>query len=76
MCSSFVFKARNRIGFHTCFADAYDGPDRQLQITLTGREAHDQSQGFGHIILSSRTVAPVNAKAKLATAWSEIKTQQ
>ena len=73
---SLGFKAGNTIGFHPCFDDADDGPDRQLQMTWTGREAHDQSNGFGHIILSNRAVAPVDAKDKLATAWSEIKTQQ
>ena len=73
---SLDFKAGNAIGFHPCVDDADDGPDRQLQMTWTGREAHDQSNGFGHIILSNRAVAPVDAKDKLATAWSEIKTQQ
>ena len=73
---SLDFKAGNAIGFHPCVDDADDGPDRQLQMTWTGREAHDQSEGFGHIILSNRAVAPVDAKDKLATAWSEIKTQQ
>ena len=73
---SLDFKAGNAIGFHPCFDDADDGPDRQLQMTWTGREAHDQSNGFGHIILSNRAVAPVDAKDKLATAWSEIKAQQ
>ena len=73
---SLGFKAGNAIGFHPCFDDADDGPNRQLQMTWTGREAHDQSKGFGHIILSSRAVAPVHAKGKLAATWSGIKTQQ
>ena len=41
------------IGFHPVFddTDIVDG-DRELQMTWTGREAHDQSLGFGYLILS------------------------
>ncbi len=49
----------NAIGFHPVFDDT-DVPDsdRQLQMTWTGREAHDQSLGFGHLILSDAAVTP------------------
>jgi len=45
------FSAGNAIGFHPCLDDT-DDTDREVQITWTGREAHDQSLGFGQIILS------------------------
>ncbi|MFQ6035140.1 MAG: sugar-binding protein, partial [Sedimentisphaerales bacterium] len=48
---SLDFVTGNTIGFHPVFDDADNG-DRKLQMTWTGREAHDQSQGFGHIFLS------------------------
>ena len=57
------------------FDDADDGADRDLQMTWTGREAHDQSQGFGQIIFSDEAMA-VSAKQKLSVFWSLIKTQQ
>ncbi|MHC4595896.1 MAG: LamG-like jellyroll fold domain-containing protein, partial [Planctomycetota bacterium] len=40
------------IGFHPVFDDTDNG-DRELQMSWTGRAAHDQSQGFGHMFLSS-----------------------
>ena len=43
------------IGFHPVFDDTDNG-DRELQMTWTGREAHDQSLGFGHMILSADSV--------------------
>jgi hypothetical protein len=44
------------IGFHPVFddTDIVDG-DRELQMTWTGREAHDQSLGYGYLILSDAT---------------------
>jgi len=42
----------NPIGFHPVFDDTDNG-DRELQMTWTGREAHDQSLGYGHMILSA-----------------------
>jgi hypothetical protein len=47
----------NNIGFHPCFDDTDDG-DRELQMTWTGREAHDQSLGFGYLFLSDASVTP------------------
>jgi hypothetical protein len=42
------------IGFHPVFDDTDNG-DRELQMTWTGRAAHDQSQGFGYLVLSDAT---------------------
>lgn len=64
------------IGFHPCLDDADgDGSARDLQITWTGLEAHDQSTGFGDLILSSEIPAAVSAGDKLATTWSHIKSR-
>jgi len=41
------------IGFHPVIDDTDNG-DREIQMTWTGREAHDQSLGFGHMILSDQ----------------------
>lgn len=71
---SLSFEADNTIGFHSCIDDADPGADRDLQMTWTSREAHDQSQGFGHIVLSNETM-PVYAKGKLPLTWGAIKTQ-
>ena len=39
------------IGFHPVIDDT-EATDREIQMTWTSREAHDQSQGFGYMILS------------------------
>ncbi|MFC1636057.1 LamG-like jellyroll fold domain-containing protein [Planctomycetota bacterium] len=52
---SLDFSEGNIIGFHPVFDDTDNG-DRELQMTWTGREAHDQSLGFGHMILSADSV--------------------
>ena len=62
------------IGFHPVFDDTDSGGDRDMQMTWTGREAHDQSLGFGHIILSNESVA-VSYKDRLATTWGKIKSK-
>ena len=49
---SLDFVAGNAIGFHPVIDDT-EATDREIQMTWTSREAHDQSQGFGHLILSS-----------------------
>ncbi|HSV99709.1 MAG TPA: sugar-binding protein [Sedimentisphaerales bacterium] len=49
---SLKFTAGAAIGFHPCIDDT-EATDREIQMTWTGREAHDQSLGFGHLILSS-----------------------
>jgi len=48
---SLDFSAGNAIGFHAVIDDT-EAVDRELQMTWTGREAHDQSLGYGHLILS------------------------
>jgi hypothetical protein len=56
---SLDFEVGNTIGFHPVFDDTdIDDSDRELQMTWTGREAHDQSLGFGHIFLSDASVIP------------------
>ncbi|MHC4538037.1 MAG: sugar-binding protein, partial [Planctomycetota bacterium] len=54
---SLDFSEGNTIGFHPVFDDTDNG-DRELQMTWTGRAAHDQSLGFGHMVLSFDTVVP------------------
>jgi hypothetical protein len=54
---SLDFSAGNNIGFHPCIDDT-DDTDREVQITWTGREAHDQSLGFGYLYLSDEAVTP------------------
>jgi hypothetical protein len=72
--SSLNFSTDAVIGFHPCLDDCDgDGADRDLQITWTGLEAHDQSTGFGHLILSSEIPTAVSAGGKLATTWSRLK---
>jgi hypothetical protein len=67
-------QAEDILGFHPVLDDCDgDGSARDLQITWTGLEAHDQSQGYGHLILSSELVTAVSGSGKLATTWSHIK---
>jgi len=51
------FSVGNNIGFHPVIDDT-DATDREIQITWTGREAHDQSLGFGYLHLSDAAVRP------------------
>ncbi|MBL7187027.1 MAG: DUF4440 domain-containing protein [Phycisphaerae bacterium] len=44
------------IGFNAVFDDT-DNDNRELQMTWTGRTAHDQSLGFGHMVLSDDPVS-------------------
>ena len=74
--ASLDFSPNAVIGFHPVLDDADgDGSARDLQITWTGLEAHDQSTGFGHLILSPEAVVvtAVSPGGKLATTWSNIK---
>ena len=74
--ASLSFEPNAAIGFHPCLDDSDgDGSARDLQITWTGLEAHDQSTGFGHLILSSEVPSAVSPGGKLATTWSYIKAQ-
>jgi hypothetical protein len=54
---SLDFVEGNTIGFHPVLDDTDNG-DREIQMTWTGLAAHTQSQGFGHMLLSSGTVLP------------------
>ena len=54
---SLDFSVGSIIGFHPVFDDTDNG-DRELQMTWTGREAHDQSLGYGYLILSDAAVRP------------------
>jgi len=52
----------SEIGFHPCVDDT-EATDREIQMTWTGLEAHDQSTSFGRIILSDqRAIAKELAK--------------
>jgi len=68
---SLDFEVGNTIGFHPVIDDT-DASDREMQMTWTGREAHDQSLGYGHIILSGE-LAAVSYKGKLAATWGKIR---
>jgi hypothetical protein len=52
---SLDFSAGGTIGFHPVLDDTDNG-DRELEMTWTGRGGHDQSLGFGQIILSDVAV--------------------
>ena len=54
---SFDFSAGNNIGFHPVLDDTDNG-DREIQMTWTSREAHDQSLGYGYLFLSGAAVRP------------------
>ncbi len=67
---SLDFSAGNAIGFHAVLDDS-DTEDRELQMTWTGREAHDQSLGYGYMILSAddAPVTPVDPGAEGLVAY-------
>jgi hypothetical protein len=72
---SLDFENDTVIGFHPVLDDCdRDGAERDLQISWTGLPAHDQTTGFGHLILSSLPIA-VSAKGRLAATWSQLKLQ-
>jgi len=51
---SLDFSAGNTIGFHPTIDDTdIDNGDTELQMAWTGLAAHDQSLGFGHMLLSA-----------------------
>jgi cellulose/xylan binding protein with CBM9 domain len=45
------FSVGSIIGFHPVLDDT-DTADREIQMTWTSREAHDQSEGYGYLVLS------------------------
>jgi hypothetical protein len=51
---SLDFSAGNTIGLHPCIDDTdIDDGDTEYQMSWTGLGAHDQSMGFGHMLLSA-----------------------
>ncbi|MHC4431531.1 MAG: sugar-binding protein [Planctomycetota bacterium] len=59
----FDWSPGSTIGFHPVIDDTDNG-DRELQMTWTGRAAHDQSMGYGHIILSDAAISGGNPLAR------------
>ena len=55
--SALDFSVGNIIGFHPVLDDT-DAADREIQMTWTSREAHDQSLGYGYLVLSDAAVRP------------------
>jgi hypothetical protein len=70
---SLTFKTGNAIAFHPVLDDT-DAADRELQMTWTGLEAHNQTMGYGQIILSSQEMS-VSSEAKTVLTWGAIKNQ-
>ena len=67
MSKSWHARTDAAIGFHPVLDDCDcdgDGDARDLQITWTGLEAHDQSTGFGHLILISAIPTAVSSNGK------------
>jgi len=60
---SLDFSVGSTIGFHPVLDDTDNG-DREIQMTWTSREAHDQSLGFGHITFSDATISAGNPLAR------------
>jgi len=60
---SLDFSVGSTIGFHPVLDDTDNG-DREIQMTWTSREAHDQSLGFGHITFSDATIGVANPLAR------------
>ena len=73
---SLSFTSGSTIGYNVCVDDS-DGPDESpaFQLSWHGLGAHNQSEGFGHLVLTSDPVAAVSPGGKLATSWSVIKTR-
>jgi len=70
---SLEFKAGNTLGFHAVLDDT-DATDREIQMTWTSNEAHNQSLGFGYLILSNQNAA-VDSEGKAVLTWGAIKNQ-
>jgi len=70
---SLEFKAGNTLGFHAVIDDT-DATDREIQMTWTSNEAHNQSLGFGYLILSAENVA-VESRDKAVLTWGAIRNQ-
>ena len=65
--SALDFSAGNTIGIHPCIDDTdIDDGDTEYQMSWTGLAAHDQSMGFGHMLLSADSVPePASANVVL-----------
>jgi hypothetical protein len=75
------FSPGNNIGLHLVIDDT-DDTDREIQITWTGREAHDQSLGYGYLYLSDAAVTPGYSRAPkppngalIETTWATLNWQ-
>ena len=60
---SLDFSVGSTVGFHPVLDDTDNG-DREIQMTWTSREAHDQSLGFGHITFSDVAISGGNPLAR------------
>jgi len=60
---SLDFSVGSTIGFHPVLDDTDNG-DREIQMTWTSREAHDQSLGFGCITFSDAAISGGNPLAR------------
>jgi len=55
--SALDFSVGNTIGIHPCIDDTdIDDGDTEYQMSWTGLAAHDQSMGYGHMLLSADSV--------------------
>jgi hypothetical protein len=70
---SLTFKAGTTLAFHPVLDDT-DAADREIQMTWTGLEAHNQTLGYGNLILSSVPMS-VSSEAKTVLTWGAIKNQ-
>ena len=70
---SIEFKTGNAVAFHPVLDDT-EVADREIQMTWTGLEAHNQTMGYGHIILSSHEMS-VSSESKTVLTWGAIKNQ-
>jgi hypothetical protein len=66
------FQAGEVLGFNAVFDDT-DAVDREMQMTWTGLEAHNQTLGFGNITLSSLVITSVDSSGKASLTWGAIK---
>lgn len=68
---SLNFTAGEVLGFHAVLDDT-DATDREMQMTWTGREAHDQTLGYGQFTLAS-VASAVDSSGKASLTWGAIK---
>ncbi|MBN1803641.1 MAG: hypothetical protein JW837_00175 [Sedimentisphaerales bacterium] len=60
------------IGFHPVLDDMDSDGAREIQMTWTSREAHDQTLGYGYLILSDKATIPGPASGPKPTNGSMI----